>query len=155
MRFLRLMVRPLRHYADFEVQSSLAEFWAFCLLCVILSIPVAIGDALKSSSFAIHEPFSFIVGIILWFPNWALGVRRLHSRNLSGLWMFTFIGFAFLALLTNQLVGHLAWGRYVTSLWTLIAAMNGFVVAVIIAALPARDAAQLHGGEPLARRAAG
>lgn len=138
MHFLRLMVRPLRHYADFAGESSLKEFWAFTLLTILLSIPIAIGDILARTLFAMHEPISFAALMILWFPNWALGVRRLHSRGLSGFWMFTLIGFALVALISNQLFGQFDWGRYVTSVWTSAAAVNAFIVCVTIAFLPAR-----------------
>ena len=135
---LRLMVRPLRHYADFEGESSLKEFWLYTLLTVLMSIPIAIGDIAARSATTFHEPVSFIATIVLWFPNWALGVRRLHSRGHSGWWMFTLFGFALIALVSNQLVGQFSWGRHVTSIWTVAAAANVLAITVIIALLPAR-----------------
>ncbi|CAM3037843.1 hypothetical protein SPAN111604_00910 [Sphingomonas antarctica] len=142
MEKLRLMVRPLRHYADFEGQSSLKEFWLYTLLTLLISIPVSIGDIVARSVTTIHEPVSLLATLLLWYPNWALGVRRLHSRGHSGWWIFTLFGFALIALLSNQMVGGFSWGRHITAIWTSAAGVTAVVVCTIIAFLPA-----LSGGE--------
>ena len=137
MRILHLMVRPIRHYADFEGQSSLKEFWLFTLFSGLLGIPIAIGDALVGSSSPVAEPVSFAATLLLWFPNCALAVRRLHSQGLSGLWLFTAFGFVLLALLANALFGQFGVGRYATSAMTIAAVANLFGALGIIALFPA------------------
>jgi uncharacterized membrane protein YhaH (DUF805 family) len=135
---LRLMVRPLRHYADFEGYSPLKEFWLFTVFSVLISIPFAIGDALIDRAFPVAEPFQLALTLLLYFPNLALRVRRLHSVGLSGWWLFTGIGFFFLALLANGVTGHLPWGRYLTSAFTVAVGLNVSIVCMIVAFMPAR-----------------
>ncbi len=139
MSKLRLIIRPLRHYGDFAGQSSLKEFWLFSLLTLLIGIAIVIGDDLARSITTIHEPVSLIATGLLWIPNCALCVRRLHSRGHSGWWLITIFGFALIALLTNQLVGHYSWGRYATSFWTILTAVNVIVVGAVVSLLPARN----------------
>ncbi|MBC7491651.1 MAG: DUF805 domain-containing protein [Novosphingobium sp.] len=102
---LEWMIMPLRRYADFKGRSRRKEFWLFALLnmVVILLIVIAMfatnGElvaqlvAAQGKMLATYAAMFSGVGLLLaiwsvlmFVPNAAVSVRRLHDRNLSGWW---------------------------------------------------------------------
>jgi len=64
-------------YADFKGRSRRSEYWLGCLSVSLLGIILSgiLGD------------FMWIWSLVIWLPNFALSVRRLHDIGRSGWWL--------------------------------------------------------------------
>jgi len=76
----------INKFADFNGRARRKEFWYFFLTNVVINTALAI-----LSRFPI---IGWLFGIVAWafslaiiIPNLAIGVRRLHDTNRSGLWL--------------------------------------------------------------------
>lgn len=70
----------LRKYADFKGRASRAEFWTFFLFVVIAQAVARVVDLVLGGGGA----FSLLTGVLLFVPQLAVTVRRLHDVNKSG-----------------------------------------------------------------------
>lgn len=68
-------------FFKFSGRAPRAEFWYFFLFNIILAIFIGIIDMAKLLPINI----SSILNIVLFFPTLAVGVRRMHDINKSGL----------------------------------------------------------------------
>jgi uncharacterized membrane protein YhaH (DUF805 family) len=68
------------NYANFDGRARRKEYWMFALFNFIIS--VVLGILAYVSSF--FNYISIIVGLALFLPSLAVGVRRLHDINKSG-----------------------------------------------------------------------
>ena len=100
------MTLPLKRYAEFSGRSRRMEYWMFVLFLVICYFVIGIVAALLGFSLAsvaannpgnptaIYGSFLHSTGGILFALFWlativptvAVGVRRLHDRDMSGWW---------------------------------------------------------------------
>jgi uncharacterized membrane protein YhaH (DUF805 family) len=99
---MELMLRPLRHYADFNGRSSRQEYWLFMLFKlmvyvvlwgIVIALIVGSGEFGKKTNpdeFPTGIILSFIPILLAWLvfflPSLAVQVRRFHDQNQSG-WM--------------------------------------------------------------------
>ncbi|WP_374406123.1 DUF805 domain-containing protein [Pelagerythrobacter sp.] len=108
------MILPLKRYAEFSGRSRRMEYWMFALLNVIVMAVVFllmgvtgslgdVGTVDPANPLAIYGTLFTGVGLLLavWFlailiPGIAVGVRRLHDRNMSGWWYLGFIVVSFI-----------------------------------------------------------
>ena len=74
MTLFEQAVQPLKKFADFSGRASVAEFWTFFLLVLILNAAARLLSA----------PLAFLVSLLLLMPQMAVTVRRLHDINKSG-----------------------------------------------------------------------
>ena len=65
-----------RKFANFEGRAARAEYWWFFLFAFLLSM---LGAA--------FGPLIFVVAAVLFVPNLAVTVRRLHDTNRTGWWI--------------------------------------------------------------------
>ena len=122
------MILPFKRYAEFSGRSRRMEYWSFALLIfiiylVLFGIMMAGGFSVASLAANGGMPTSLgavfyvgagllgLFGLAVIIPSIAVGVRRLHDRDMSGWWylglivasMIPFIGFiasiAFLVLM--------------------------------------------------------
>lgn len=87
--FLFYMFQPFRKYAQFSGRARRKEFFGFCLLAYVGSIPFIYLIAYMQ-----HVPmwiFQAIVFFLFFLPLLATLVRRLHDTDHSGLWYFLII----------------------------------------------------------------
>jgi uncharacterized membrane protein YhaH (DUF805 family) len=103
---MSLMFEPLRKYATFRGRARRKEYWLFQLFTFLVSMllmfwlfSVLPADALDSAAPmsleemmavpAAHLPFAVIglVGLVLFLPQLAVSVRRLHDSDKSGWWL--------------------------------------------------------------------
>ena len=86
-----LMMSPFSKYATFHGRATRAEYFGFTvfvlfivLLLVLLTFVPAFAerDDMQTALFALMA----IVVLGSMMPTWAVGVRRLHDRGLSGWW---------------------------------------------------------------------
>ncbi|MGR3484777.1 MAG: DUF805 domain-containing protein [Paracoccaceae bacterium] len=91
-----------RHYADFGGRARRAEYWMFFLFYILIFIAAAIVDVILGL-WSIQSGIGLLSGIVAlahFVPSIALGVRRLHDRDMSGWWMLlALVPLANLALL--------------------------------------------------------
>jgi len=77
-----------KRYFQFSGRASRPEFWLSALLLTIAYV----GAGILDYSFGMLSPISWVgpIGWIVWIitliPAVAVGVRRLHDSNRSGLW---------------------------------------------------------------------
>jgi uncharacterized membrane protein YhaH (DUF805 family) len=75
-----------KHFADFSGRASRKEFWMFVLFCAILvGLPIGIIWALIGETVAVVIYICFI--LVIFVPNIALSIRRLHDTGRSGWWL--------------------------------------------------------------------
>ena len=72
----------LKKYADFKGRASRAEFWTFFLFVVIAQAVAGVVDLLFGGGRS--GVFSLLAGVLLFVPQLAVTVRRLHDVNRSG-----------------------------------------------------------------------
>lgn len=80
----------LKKYTEFEGRARRSEYWYFFLFNLLISIVLAVVDALffGLESFGI---FGSIYSVAVLLPSLAVAVRRLHDTGRSGwnlLWAF-------------------------------------------------------------------
>jgi uncharacterized membrane protein YhaH (DUF805 family) len=79
----------LQKYADFSGRARRAEFWMFTLINILISIGIAIVEAIIGTAGAVGG--SGIIGTIyslaVFIPSIAVSARRLHDTNRSGWWL--------------------------------------------------------------------
>lgn len=83
---------PLKKYADFTGRAPRAEYWKFYLAVMLGFLPLGLIAAMAA---AMHSVVLLILSGLLFMalgfgtlvPFFAVGVRRLHDRGLSGWWM--------------------------------------------------------------------
>ena len=102
---MEYMFLPLKRYAEFSGRSRRMEFWMYTLFLVLLWLVFAaiamaiIGSALLSGGGALRAMMAtggamiivmilaFVIGLGLFIPTLAVGMRRLHDTDRSGWWL--------------------------------------------------------------------
>ena len=75
-----------KKYADFKGRARRSEYWFFWLFTFLLTFPPQM--VLNYSIFPLALGFLSIVGLGLFIPSLAVGVRRLHDTGTSGAYLF-------------------------------------------------------------------
>lgn len=75
-------IKCLKQYVDFSGRAQRMEFWMFQLFNFLVSIGLAIVDAILG--LGILQPL-YALAVLL--PGLAAGARRLHDTNRSGWWL--------------------------------------------------------------------
>ncbi len=73
----------LRKYAEFNGRARRTEYWMFILFNFIIVAAISAVEFMVGSSGTLGTLYSLAVFI----PSLAVGVRRLHDTNRSGLWL--------------------------------------------------------------------
>ena len=109
---MEYMLMPLKRYAEFSGRSRRMEFWMFALLnlivyAIVLALMFALGsgasldDAAAGNYGAMFGGVGLLLGIwalAVLVPSIAVGVRRLHDRDMSGGWYLGFIVASFIPI---------------------------------------------------------
>ena len=79
----------LRKYATFSGRATRAEFWWWYLAMSLGIMGIVIVDgvinmALLALEIGIISPISFLVGLAIMLPLFAVGTRRLHDIGRGG-----------------------------------------------------------------------
>ena len=112
MSFRQAVISGLYYYATFTGRASRSAFWYFLLFCFLCGLVAGILD---SAFFQYHtvaangsqiivtpQRFSWIPTIVLFLPNLAITVRRLHDTDHSGWWLGLNMAVCGLIVLTKQ-----------------------------------------------------
>lgn len=84
MGFVKAVKTCFQKYATFSGRASRSEFWYFVLFGLLLA-------QFRAMLFVYNSPITLLVDLIslvMFIPNLAVGVRRLHDLNRSGWWYF-------------------------------------------------------------------
>ena len=117
---MELMLKPLRHYADFAGRARRKEFWSWflfvwVLLFVLMYLDSVLGLGGSASSYRNGNSVGFnmsggvltlLFALATLIPNLAVSVRRLHDSGKSG-WLLLIaliplFGWAYLLFLYVQ-----------------------------------------------------
>lgn len=119
---LEYMLMPLKRYAQFQGRSRRKEYWFFSLFCVVVYLVIgllAMMTGLSLSNLAQLDqpganPFEMVgagfwlllalgglFGLFVMIPGIAVGVRRLHDRDMSGWW--------YLGLTLGGMLPYIGW----------------------------------------------
>ncbi|MCP3753765.1 DUF805 domain-containing protein [Streptomyces sp. TBY4] len=77
----------VKKYADFSGRARRQEYWMYTLIYIALLIVVLIVDF----SLSTYPLLYTLLGLGLFLPSLAVGVRRLHDQGKSGWWIL--VGF--------------------------------------------------------------
>jgi uncharacterized membrane protein YhaH (DUF805 family) len=81
-------LKVLKNYFGFSGRARRKEYWMFGLISAVISIALAIVDAVVSSG---GESGIGVLGLLYSFavliPSLGVSVRRLHDTNRSGWWL--------------------------------------------------------------------
>jgi uncharacterized membrane protein YhaH (DUF805 family) len=119
---MEYMLMPFRRYAEFSGRSGRREFWMFMLLnvivyCVVMVLMMALGTGASLQDAAAGNYMAVFGGVgllmVIWalavlIPSIAVGIRRLHDRDMSGWW---YLGFIVVSII--PLVGFIAAIAYI------------------------------------------
>lgn len=111
MKLLESAIHTLKHYADFQGRASRSEFWYFFFFVILANAAARFVDLLLGSRGYLPGPVTGLVGLLLFVPQIAVAVRRLHDIGRSGKELFVPIGMLILMPLIVALSGFL--GRIV------------------------------------------
>lgn len=73
----------LKKYAEFQGRASRSEFWIFFIFVLIVQAVARVVDVLFGGGL-LGGAFSLLAAVLLFVPQLAVTVRRLHDVNRSG-----------------------------------------------------------------------
>lgn len=77
----------LSQYADFNGRARRTEYWMFTLFSVIISVVLAILDAVLGTSAGGFGLLGVLYSLAVLLPSLAVGARRLHDTGRSAWWL--------------------------------------------------------------------
>jgi len=77
----------LGRYFGFSGRASRSEYWYFILFGVLTGIVLGIVDLMVFDRNGIFTPLTSVLALALFFPNLAVGFRRMHDTGRTGLWV--------------------------------------------------------------------
>ena len=79
---MNYFIEALKKYAVFSGRARRKEYWMFTLFVAIISIVLAIVDAIIGV-----QILSLVFTLAILLPGLGVGVRRLHDTGRSGWWI--------------------------------------------------------------------
>jgi uncharacterized membrane protein YhaH (DUF805 family) len=131
---------PLKRYAEFTGRSRRKEYWMYVLLLIVVGIVIGIVEGITGLRGMVgpYGPISALFGLATFIPSLAVGVRRLHDTNRSGLWLL--IGYGPLLLM---IAGMLQFTMILS-----VVALIGFVVLLVFMVLEGNRGPNQYGADP-------
>ena len=85
---MKWYIEALKKYAVFSGRSRRREYWFFFLGNLIISLVLGFAEAVLGLFPGSEESIlGMIYGLAVLIPGLAVGVRRLHDTDRSGLWL--------------------------------------------------------------------
>lgn len=95
-------VEVLKKYAEFNGRAHRTEYWMFVLFNIIISFAISVVESFVGSPGVLGA----LYGLAVLVPSIAVGVRRLHDTDRSGLWLLAgfipVVGFILLLIFMVQ-----------------------------------------------------
>lgn len=82
-------IAALKKYATFSGRAQRSEYWYFIFFYFLITVVLALLDSM-TGSFNGDSGYGLLSGLFslaMIIPNIAVGVRRLHDTDRTGLWM--------------------------------------------------------------------
>lgn len=99
-------LKVFRLYADFGGRARRTEFWIFTIFNIIFAVVAAFFDALLGTTIDDIGLIESLYGFIIFIPQFAVSVRRLHDIGISGWYnliaLIPYIGWLILIFLFCQ-----------------------------------------------------
>jgi uncharacterized membrane protein YhaH (DUF805 family) len=135
---------PLKRYAEFTGRSRRKEYWMYVLLLIAVGIVIGIVEGILGLRGMVgpYGPISALFGLATFVPSLAVGVRRLHDTNRSGLWLLIGYGPFILSLLL-MVAGMLQFTMILS-----IVALVGFIVLLVFMVLEGNRGPNQYGPDP-------
>ena len=80
MFFFQSALQTLKKYADFKGRASREEFWSFFVFIIVVNV----GCGLLGMLLGVGPALGSLVGLLLFIPQIAVAVRRLHDLGKTG-----------------------------------------------------------------------
>jgi uncharacterized membrane protein YhaH (DUF805 family) len=154
MTFSQAVGTCFRKFATFSGRARRAEYWWFFLFTVLLAIPAAGLDAILMPRG--NEPISSLLSLVLFLPQIAVSVRRMHDTGWSGWWILGFFVYFIAALMGSIMAvfgpagrgspGHE--GEIVPAVLLGGAVLYG-IFLFVLTVLKGMDGANKYGADPL------
>ena len=80
MYFFQSAMQTLKRYADFKGRASREEFWSFFVFIIVVNV----GCSLLGLLLGFGPALGSLVGLLLFIPQIAVAVRRLHDLGKTG-----------------------------------------------------------------------
>jgi uncharacterized membrane protein YhaH (DUF805 family) len=141
------IIGPLKNYASFSGRSRTLEFWGFLAFATILQMAARYFDGLDDSAIPIAANMGMIelcVTILFLLPTVAVGVRRLHDSERSGLWML--LGYGPLAMVNLSIASDKSMNLVLSG-----ALIMGIGSLLIMMLLPGTNGQNRYGADPRSR----
>jgi uncharacterized membrane protein YhaH (DUF805 family) len=89
MDFMTAVRTCLSKYVGFAGRARRSEYWYFALFGFFVSIVTSVVDAVLGTDYdgTSGGLINTVVGLALFLPSLAVGVRRLHDTGRSGWWI--------------------------------------------------------------------
>ena len=84
MKLFQSASHTLKKYFDFKGRASRSEFWYFFFFVLLVQAVARLIDAMLGVGFYLPGPVSALAGLLLFIPQLAVAVRRLHDVGRSG-----------------------------------------------------------------------
>lgn len=84
MQFFESALATLKKYAQFSGRASRQEFWTFFLFVILAQALARVVDAMLGRGGWMPGPIYGLVAVLLFVPQIAVTVRRLHDVGKSG-----------------------------------------------------------------------
>lgn len=84
MPLFQSAMMTLRKYFEFNGRASRQEFWYFFFFCVLAQMVARLVDSLLFGFGTMPGPIAGLTGLLLFMPQVAVTVRRLHDVGRSG-----------------------------------------------------------------------
>lgn len=99
MNFKQAVTSVFKNYATFSGRAPRSEYWWWVLFTVLLYWVAGLLDGILFADFALMHyeqtrlftPISSLVGLAMWLPSIAVGVRRFHDMDRTGWWLLLII----------------------------------------------------------------
>jgi len=114
--------KALGQWTDYKTRARRAEFWIYTVVYWLIEVfalaltAMVVNSALDSDTMTLDvgavTPVGWIciavtlgLGLILWFPWFAVAVRRMHDLGRSGWWMVLYFTPLFIVIWIMALIG--------------------------------------------------
>ena len=84
MKLLESALFTLKKYADFSGRASRSEFWYFFVFVILANAVARVVDMILGSRGYLPGPVTGLTSLLLFVPQLAVAVRRLHDVGRSG-----------------------------------------------------------------------
>ena len=86
MTFGEAVKSGFSNYVNFRGRASRSEYWWWALFTIVLAVGIQVVFGMVAGS-ETGATLANLASLVLFLPSLAVGVRRLHDTDRSGLWM--------------------------------------------------------------------